>query len=120
MNKFIDWIKNCWKQVSMVVGMLAIIMGILTFDARYAKTQEVSKEFKQTEIKVADAIKEVKKSIELQQDISRLNTINDQLMQTKILLRKHPKDQDLIDDWEVLKSEKIKIQQKMKEQEKGN
>ena len=67
-----------------------------------------------------NAIKEVKKSIELQQDISRLNTIIDQIMQIKILLKKHPKDQDLLDDLETLKSEKIKLQQKMREQEKGS
>lgn len=105
----IETIKSSWKQVAGIVGVLAIITSILTFDARYAKSGDITK----LETNVVNTIQEVKKSFELQQNITRLDSITDQMMKTKLLIKQYPKDAELQEDYESLKLEKQRLQRKV-------
>jgi len=102
------WNKS-WKGVTTVVMILGIITSLLAFDARYAKPEDV----KQVEQKVVQTFEQFKKSMDLRDDITKLDAVNNQLMQTKIQLRNHPNDKDLKDDYEELKAKKIKLQEKI-------
>ena len=105
----LEYIKRCWKQVATTVGVLAIITSILTFDARYAKTDDI----KNVETKVAATIDQLQKNLQLQQDITRLNNVTDQMIKTRGLVKQYPKDKDFKEDYEILKSQRTKIQEKI-------
>jgi len=111
-NQFTQFMKNCWKQVSVVVGVIAIVTSILAFDARYAKSADIDR----LEGKIVSTLQEFKKSLELQRNIDRLTSITDQLMKIKFLLKQYPKDKELKEDYENLKIERDKLQLKV---EKG-
>lgn len=124
MKKIIDFIKKEWKLVTTVVGVLSIMITLGGIDARYAKTAETNEKINQVDVKKTEEIKkaktevtetivELKKSIELQRDINRLESINDQLMKTKILIKTYPKDQELKTDYQELKDKKEKLQEKI-------
>lgn len=98
-----------WKQITGIVGVLSIITSILVFDARYAKTAEV----KALETNVVNTIQEVKKSIQLQQDVTRLDTVTDQMMKTKLLIKSYPRDKELQEDFDNLKKEKQRLQRRV-------
>jgi hypothetical protein len=98
-----------WKGVTTIVSIIAIVTALVAFDARYAKPADV----KNVEQKVVQTLDQFKTSLQLRDDITRLDAVNNQLMQTKIQLRNHPNDQDLKDDYEALKQQKIKLQEKI-------
>ena len=106
-------LKSCWKQVATIGGAIVIISSVIAFDTRFAKTIAVDKEFLNVRTEVASAINEVKKSLQLQQDITRLNSMTDQMARQKQLIKIYPKDIELKDDYENMKNEKIKIQQQI-------
>jgi hypothetical protein len=127
----LEYLKQCWKQVAGAVGVLAIITGIITLEARYAKTAEIEKisskiettataqdnkfnsKITKVESDVSNTIKEVTKSLQLQQDVFRLNFVSDQMMKTKSMMKTYPKDQELKEDYENLKLERAKIQMRI-------
>jgi biopolymer transport protein ExbB/TolQ len=105
----IEYIQRCWKGLATIMGMIALAGGIITlptFVATPADIEKVKSETKQT-------IQELKKSIELDRDIARLNQINDSIMKAKILLRQYPNDKDLKEDIETLKEDKQKLQERI-------
>jgi hypothetical protein len=100
-----EYIKTCWKQLSIVVGVLAIITSLFAWDARYAKTAQIEK----IDIKVEDTAQRVK-AIDVKQNVMRLNSITEQLVKYRILIKTYPNDKELKEDYEVLKQEKVKVQ----------
>lgn len=120
MKKFMAYLKKEWKLVTTVIGVLSIMISLGTIDARYAKTAEVKEldqkkttEIKQVKTEVAETITELKKNIQLQRDIMRLESVSDQIIKTKLLLKTYPKDKDLKEDYETLKQQKEKLQEKI-------
>lgn len=89
-----------WKGVLGVMGVLSIITGLVAFDARYAKSEDVKQTFT-----------EVKKSFQLQQDLWKLDSINEQLIKTKSQLKVSPKDEEIKAEYQDLKGKKEKLQQ---------
>jgi len=53
---------------------------------------------------------EFKKSMELDRNITRLNNTNENLLRTRLLLMTRPNDKDLLEDYEILKKDKEKLQ----------
>jgi len=124
MKKFITFLKKEWKLVTTVVGVLTIMITLGGVDARYAKTTETNEKLTQADKKkteeinkakteVVQTIAELKKSIELQRDIHRLESTSDQMMKVKILMKTYPKDKELKDEYEELKDKKEKLQEKI-------
>ncbi len=93
-------IKQCWKTVVAIAGGLAIIMVILGVDDRYFKKAEAKEEFQQ-----------IKQSMQLDRDLSKLESINKQLMDIGILMVSHPNDKRLKAMQDVLEAEKKKAQE---------
>lgn len=87
-------------------GMIVVAGGIMTIPT-YVATPADLKQMK-TEI-----VTEFNKSMALERDISRLNSISDSLIKAKIQLRQYPKDADLKEDVESLRSEKEILQQRI-------
>lgn len=113
-----EFLKLWKKGVIAALGVLAVIAAILAFDARYAKPEDVQKvevitdaKIKTVETNTAKSINEVTKTIQLQQNVIRLNAVNDQLIKTRGLIKTYPKDKELQEDYENLKEERTKIQQ---------
>lgn len=112
--KILDYIKKCWKIVVTFCGVLGIMMGIFAFDSRYAKSQEIVV----LEAKTASTIEEVKKTIQIQQDLMRLDNLNDQLLKTKLMIKTYPEDNELKEDYQNLQKEKINVKKKLEEETK--
>ena len=93
-------LKTWWRQVLGIVGGLALITGIIAFDARYAKSEDVKQTFT-----------EVKKSFQLQQDLWKLESLNEQIVKSKAQIKLNPKDQEIKDEYNELKIKKEKLQQ---------
>jgi len=109
-DKILEIIKNSWKGVTLVTGVIAVIISLSAFDSRYAKSSDTKERFQIVEQNVDIKVQKLMKTMDLQQNIFRLKSITDQLMQVKIQLRNHPKDKDLQEDYEKLKAEKEKIE----------
>ncbi|MFA5394401.1 MAG: hypothetical protein WC346_00095 [Methanogenium sp.] len=104
-----NWLKDSWKKTMSIAGAIGIMIALTSFYSNIATSADIEKVRKDT----ASTIEQLKKSIELDRDISRLNQINDSLMKAKILQRQYPKDKDIAEDIETLKSEKSKVQQRI-------
>jgi hypothetical protein len=98
-----------WKGVTTIGMVIGIVITLVGFDARYAKPADIQL----VEKKVVQTLDQFKSSMELRDDIARLNTVNDQLMTTKMRLRDYKNDQDLKDDYESLKAKKEELQKKI-------
>lgn len=101
-----NWLKKYYKTVLIIMGAL---ITFWTFNAHFASSEDLQKEKNERTI----AISEMKKSMELDRDINRLNSVNDNLMKSKIQLRTYPKDKEIKEDIENLKAEKEKIQERI-------
>ena len=105
----IEYLQRCWKGIASIAGMIVIAGGIMTvptYVATPADLEKVKADTKQT-------IQELRKSIELDRDITRLNQVTDSLMKAKIQQRQYPKDKDLKEDIETLKTDKEKLQKQI-------
>jgi hypothetical protein len=89
--------------VPLVVGVVGGIMVLPSHVATPADLKQMK-----TEITT-----EFKKSMELERDISRLNNVTDSLVKSKQQLRQYPKDADIAEEVEMLKAEKVKIQDRI-------
>ena len=77
----IEYIQRCWKGILTFVGVLAVITALTTFYSTLATSADIIKIREETN----SAIGQLKKSMELDRDINRLNQVNDSLMKAKIL-----------------------------------
>jgi len=101
------WLKNNTKIILFIMGAL---ITFWTFNSHFASSEDL----KRAEEKTTASIQEFKKSMELDRDISRLNQVNDSLIKAKIQQRQYPRDKDLQDDIEELKSNKSKLEFQIK------
>ena len=101
----INFFKTWWKHVVTVAGVIGIITTIIAFDARYAKTEEQEK----IETKVTETSDKVK-AIDVKQNIMRLNSITEQMLKTRILMKTYPNDKEIKEDYKALRQEKEKAQ----------
>ena len=106
MNAIMEYFTRIKAGLITLAGMIAIGGGIMTIPT-YVATPADLKQMK-TEI-----VTEFNKSMALERDISRLNNISDSLIKAKIQLRQYPKDVDLKEDVDSLKSEKEKLQRRI-------
>ena len=120
-----NWLKNSWKMALTIVTALGIITALAAFNAHYASSEDLQKakteaavNLEKAKVETKAAIQEMKKSMELDRDINRLNTVNDSLMKARIQQRTYPKDKDIKEDIENLKKEKDKIQEKIEKRDK--
>lgn len=102
MNRFLEYIQRCWKGVLTVVGVLVVITALTTFYSTLATSADLEK--------VKD---EFHKSMELDRALNKLDRINENLIRLKIQQRQYPKDKEIAEDLEVLKSEKSKVQEQI-------
>src|SRR5450759_4344139 len=99
-----NFLKDSYKMVVTIIGALVLIGTIVTFGSKVATSADLEKA--KTEIKT-----EFQKSMQLDRDISRLNSVNDNLMKSKIQSRSYPKDVEIKEDIKSLQLEKEAIQQ---------
>jgi len=119
-NKILEIIKKSWKGVTVITGIIAAIISLTTFDARYAKSADTKEQFKKVEQNMDVKVQKMMKTMDLQQNIFRLKSVTDQLMQVKIQLRNYPNDKDLKEDYERLKIEKEKLEAEIQKSAKEN
>ena len=122
MVKIWKYLTGCWQGVLTVVGVVGTIVVINSFYSSLATSADLNKvkeSVKQAKeealLYTQQAVQQLKKTMDLDRDIIRLNNVNESLMRTKQLLKSHPKDQDLRDDLEMLKAEKTKLQQRVEQ-----
>ena len=104
-----EFLKRCWKVVATFAGALAIIVAMSTFYTNIATSEDLA----QVRAETKAAITEFKKSMDLDRDIARLNQVNDAILQTRLLLKSHPNDKDLIETLKALKQDKAKLQERI-------
>ena len=104
-----DFIRNCWKGTLTIIGIIAIVTTLTTFYNTLATSADLNKVKTETQ----ETIQQLKKSIELDRDITRLNQITDSLIRAKILLKTHPRDKDLQEDIETLKKDKTILKERI-------
>lgn len=119
-NKIKTIVKDYWKVVTTIVGVISIMTALVAFDTRYAKSNEIVQldqkktiEIKQVESNTVNTLKDFRKSLEMHRDIDRLNALNDRLMQLKLLMKTYPKDQELKEDYENIKDKRDKLQEEL-------
>jgi hypothetical protein len=105
-EKTIQILKDSWQKVAAVVGVIGIVTAIIAFDARYAKTEDVS-EIGKTVIVTAQAVK----TIDVKQNVMRLNSISEQMVKMRMLMKTYPNDKEIRDDYKTLQKEKVQVQQ---------
>ena len=78
--KIIEYIKNSYKGVLSVVGVLGVIAALSAFPAHFATSADLENLKKEsaasvaaTDIRLKQEILQLKKSMELDRDITRLN-----------------------------------------------
>lgn len=108
-----NWLKNSWKVAVTIVGGLAILATLITFNSRYATSEDLKQTAQSIRTENSIAIQELRKSMELDRDIARLNMIMDNLVKAKLLQRQYPNDPDIKTEIEELKLEKEKIQKRI-------
>jgi tRNA/tmRNA/rRNA uracil-C5-methylase (TrmA/RlmC/RlmD family) len=111
----IELLKKSWKAVTYIAGGIAILVGLLSFLDRFATTSDImqtkeliAKDLQQMDLKVAQAIDNVNKSVQYQFNANRYATLSDQAMQLKLLLKKSPKDKELQEELKRVLEEKDK------------
>lgn len=116
----ITWLKDCWKIVVTIIGAIGIISILVTFTSQYATSGDLDKvkaeaavNLEKAKIETKAIIVEFKKSMDLERDITRLNSINDSLIKAKIQQRNYPKDKDIAEDVEQLKKDKAILQERI-------
>lgn len=105
----IEWFKSTWKGVLTIVGVLAVITSLTTFYSTLATSADLAKE-KQERVLGQE---EMMKTIRLNRNLDRLNTVTDSLMKARIQQRSYPRDKDIAADVEQLKVDKLKLQQEI-------
>jgi len=110
----IEWLLKSGTLVKTIAGAMAIIIGIFVWDARYAKTVQVANDLHAAEQKTVQTIQSLKGTIELDQDITRLQNNMDMIIKMKMLIRSYPNDKELKEDYESLVKEKEALQKKIK------
>jgi len=95
----LNFLKNCWKGVLTIVGVLAVVTTLVTFYSNLVTTSELNA-----------AVTQINKSIELRDNVFRLNNINENITRVRLLLKTRPGDKDLQEDYETLKKDKEKLQ----------
>ena len=118
--KIIEFIKNSYKGVLSVVGVLGVIAFLSAFPAHFATSADLEKlksesaaSVAATDVRLKQEILQLKKSMELDRDITRLNQVNDSLIKAKIQQRNYPKDNDIAEDVESLKADRVKLQERI-------
>jgi len=107
-----------WKWIPIVGGILAVLFGIWKIDDRYAKCEQVEKQFVGQEQKVVQTLDKFQEKIEYKFQRDRLDTIKDQSRQVKIQMKKAPNDPDLQEQVEDLAQERAKVERRIEELEK--
>jgi hypothetical protein len=112
----IEWIKNSWKIVISIFGALMMVFGVMSTAEKIATTEDlkitkelIAKDLEKMDIKVAQAIDKVNKSVQLQFDANRFTILTDQITQYKLLLRKNPNDKELQEEYKKVIEERDKI-----------
>jgi ClpP class serine protease len=105
-----EWLK---QNIKIVLGTMALVLGlvsaILAFDDRYATSKELAKMEQQT----VQTLQQFKNNMEQDHLQRRYMTLTDQEMQLKILIQKYPSDAGLKEDYNNVREEKRKVQEKL-------
>ena len=101
-----EYLRSCWKIIAAVVGALGIITSLFAWDARYAKSAET----KQLTTTITETAQKVK-NIDVKQNVMRLNSITEQMVKMRMLMKTYPKDGEIKEDYKMLQKEKTQVQQ---------
>jgi len=107
-----------WKWISIAGGILAILFGVWKIDDRYAKCDEVSKQFVVQEKRVVETLDKFQNKLDYKFQRDRLDTVKDQTRQMKILQKKSPNDAELKEQISDLEKEREGIEKRLQELEK--
>lgn len=113
MNSIIEFIKGCWKGVLTVVGVIAVVITLNSFYSSLATSADLKQMKEEVKQYAAQSVMELKKTMDLDRDISRLDSITDSLIKARLQQRTYPKDQSIKDDVDALTMEKEKIKQRI-------
>ena len=95
--------------ITSVIMVVSLIGGILAFDDRYVTAKELAKLEQQTVQTLQQfGTNQEKKFLE-----QRYQTLTDQMMKQKQLIRTYPKDQELKDDLDQINKERDEVKQKL-------
>jgi hypothetical protein len=105
-----EWLKNNGKNViATIVLALSFIGGVFAFDDRYV----TAKEFVLAEQRTVQTLKTFQDRQERTYLEQRYQTLTDQMMKQKQMIRTYPKDQELKDDYDVIVKEREDVKQKL-------
>jgi hypothetical protein len=105
-----NWLRDNLKGImGVIILVLSLIGGVLTFDDRYA----TSKELVQLEQKVVKTLEEHRKADTVDRLEQRYDSLGDTIIKQKSQMRQYPNDRDLKEDYETTVKEREKVKEKL-------
>jgi hypothetical protein len=103
---FKKYINECWGGVKVLVGVLTIATTLTVFYSILV-----------TQAELDAAVSEIKKSMQLDRDIARMNFLNESITRVKVFLAttdgRHPYYKGMSEELKELKLEKEKLHKQM-------
>jgi hypothetical protein len=110
----LNWIKENLSCVGRVLGAvllgLSVITAVFALDGRWVKQSELQAQEQKT-VKTLEQFEQRQDRKYLEQ---RHQTLTDQLMTQKQMMKKYPKDEEVKEDYEAIKEERDKVKEELK------
>ena len=109
-----NWIKENMACVGRVLGAvllgLSVITAVFALDGRWVKQSELQAQEQRT-VKTLEQFEQRQDRKYLEQ---RQQTLTDQMMTQKQMMKKYPKDAEVKEDYEAIKEERDKVKEELK------
>jgi hypothetical protein len=109
-----NWLKENMACVGRVLGAvllgLSVITAVFALDGRWVKQSELQAQEAKT-VKTLEQFEQRQDRKYLEQ---RHQTLTDQLMTQKQMMKKYPKDEEVKEDYEAIKQEREKVKEELK------
>jgi hypothetical protein len=109
-----NWLKENMACVGRVLGAvllgLSVITAVFALDGRWVKQNELQA-MEQKTVKTLEQFEQRQDRKYLEQ---RQQTLSDQLMSQKQMMRKYPNDPEVKEDYEAIKQEREKVKEELK------
>jgi hypothetical protein len=110
----LNWLKENMACVGRVLGAvllgLSVITAVFALDGRWVKQSELQAQEQKT-VKTLEQFEQRQDRKYLEQ---RQQTLSDQLMSQKQMMRKYPNDPEVKEDYEAIKEEREKVKEELK------
>jgi hypothetical protein len=110
MDKIKAKLDECGGILKAILLILAVLTALLAWDSRLAKVSDLQAQEAKT-VKTLEQFEQRQDRKYLEQ---RQQTLTDQMMTQKQMMKKYPKDAEVKEDYEAIKEERDKVKEELK------